>query len=106
MLLETAKRIDTPSNGQAEGHSWATESWGEVYTCGNGGGLSPEGTNMLGCGTGTGGGKEEEAASQVGVTGAPNQGGRGKRTPLLPRKQWGLGGKRGADQTGTLFPNR
>lgn len=73
---------------------------------GGGGGLSPEGTNMLGCGTGTGGGKEEEAASQVGVTGAPNQGGRGKRTPLLPRKQWGLGGKRGADQTGTLFPNR
>lgn len=73
---------------------------------GNGGGLSPEGTNMLGCGTGTGGRKEEEAAGQVGATGAPNQGGRGKRTPLLPRKQWGLGGKRGADQAGTLFPNR
>lgn len=29
---------------------------------GNGGGLSPEGTNMLGCGTGTGGRKEEEAS--------------------------------------------
>lgn len=47
---------------------------------------------MLGCGTGTGGGKEEAAVRQVGATGAPNQGRKGGRTPLLPRKQWGLGG--------------
>lgn len=99
MLLETAKRTDAPSKGsQAEGHNWATESWGEVYTCRERGSLSPEDTNMLGCGTGTGGGKEEEAANQVGATGDPNQGGRGKRTPLLPREQWGLGGKRGAER--------
>lgn len=35
---------------------------------GRAGGLSLEEGNMLGCGTGTGGEKEEEAARQVGAT--------------------------------------
>lgn len=36
----------------------------KVTPSGKVGSLSPEDTNTLGCGTGTGGGKEEEAARQ------------------------------------------